>query len=155
WFIAAAFALAAVAATLSAIRAARQTSAAGATPVQFTIPPAENSFFYGLAQVPNIAISPDGRQIVFVAMTAGVQSLFVRSLSSVTVHPLPGTEQATYPFWSPDGRSVAFFSGGKLKKVSVAGGSPTAVCDAENARGGTWGGDNVILFAPAANSPLL
>jgi len=155
WIVAAAFALAAVAATLSAVRATRQGPATDAAPIQFTIPPAENSFFYGTGQVPNIAISPDGRQIAFVAMNAGVQSLVVRSLSSVTVHPLPGTEQASYPFWSPDGRSVAFFSGGKLKKVSIAGGSPTALCDAETARGGTWGADNVILFAPATNSPLM
>jgi Tol biopolymer transport system component len=71
------------------------------------------------------------------------------------VQPLPGTEQATYPFWSPDSRSVAFFAAGKLKKIQVGAGAPNVLCDAPNGRGGTWSADNIVLFAPSTTGPLL
>jgi Tol biopolymer transport system component len=81
--------------------------------------------------------------------------LFVRSLGTLTIKPLAGTENATYPFWSPDSRFVAFFAPGKLKKVQVTGGGPpSVVCDAASGRGGTWSSDNVILFAPSTSGGL-
>ena len=67
---------------------------------------------------------------------------------------LPGTEGASFPFWSPDSRTVAFFSGGKLKKVPISGGPSIPLCDALSGRGGTWSPDNTIVFTPAANRPL-
>jgi hypothetical protein len=80
--------------------------------------------------------------------------LFLRSLGTLTVTPMAGTERATYPFWSPDSRFVAFFAAGKLKKVQVADAAVSDVCDAPAPRGGTWNQDNVIVFAPAALGPL-
>src|SRR5262245_3510041 len=60
----------------------------------------------------------------------------------------PGTEGGTFPFWSPDSRFIGFFAGGKLKKVAIAGGPPTVLCDVPAGSGGSWSRDNVLLFAP-------
>ena len=76
-----------------------------------------------------VAISPDGRNVVFVAQSAGTETLWLRPLDSLAARELPGTEGATYPFWSPDSRSVAFFAVGKLKRIDVNSGASTAICD--------------------------
>jgi eukaryotic-like serine/threonine-protein kinase len=102
------------------------------------------------------AISPDGRLLVFTVMDpAGAMRLWLRPLDSLTAQPLPGTEGATFPFWSPDSRVVAFFAQGKLRKVPAAGGAPAVICDAGEGRGGSWSKDGVIVFAPQAMGPLL
>jgi hypothetical protein len=67
---------------------------------------------------------------------------------------IAGTEGASFPFWSPDSRSLAFFAGGKLKKVDTRGGAPETLTDAASGRGGTWNQDGVIVFAGRASSPL-
>ena len=143
--------VATAAAIVLAVRIARQAPAA-AEQIQFTMPAPEDSVFFNQ---PTFAVSPDGRQIVFIATTPAAPMLFVRSLGSLTIRPLPGTEQATYPFWSPDSRSVAFFAAGKLKKIQVGGGAPNVLCDAATGRGGTWSRDNIVLFASSATGPLL
>src|SRR5262249_573207 len=132
--------------------APRMRTAPSGDPIQFIVPAPDRAGFAG--QVPNFAVSPDGRQIVFVATTSGPQTLFLRSLSSVAARALTGTGGATYPFWSPDSRFVAFFASGKLRKVEVSGGSPIDICDAPNGRGGSWSAENVIVFAPAPASAL-
>ena len=71
----------------------------------------------------------------------------VRSLDETTEGPLAGTEGATFPFWSPDSRSLAFFASGKLNRIEASGGPPLALCDAVSGRGGAWGADGTILFA--------
>ena len=102
-----------------------------------------------------ISISPDGRKIAFVATDSlGRPHLYVRSLSSLTALPLPGTEGAYYPFWSPRSDFIGFFMDGKLKKIDASGGPPLSLCDAQAGRGGTWGVNDVIVFAPTANGPL-
>src|SRR5215471_1516866 len=99
----------------------------------------------------SLAISPDGRKVVFEANLDGSR-LFLRSLASTTLRPLPGTEGATYPFWSPDNRSVGFFADGKLKRTDIDGGYVQTLATATTGRGGTWNRDGVILFAPSSNN---
>ncbi len=100
------------------------------------------------------ALSPDGRQIVFVAAGDGASRLWLRSLSTTTAQPLPGTDGAAYPFWSPDSRAVAFFADGQLKRLDLGGGAPRALAAAPLGRGGSWNADGVLLFAPTAGGPL-
>ena len=101
------------------------------------------------------AISPDGHLVAFVATSPGGVKLWVRPLDSVAVHELPGTDDATFPFWSPDSRSLGFFAGGKLKRVEVAGGLPTVICDVASGRGGSWNEQGIILFNAVNDGPLL
>jgi len=98
----------------------------------------------------SFALSPDGQKIVFSGISEGVSRLWIRSLDSVSAKPLAGTEEAAFPFWSPDGRSVGFFAGGKLKRVDIDGGATQVLASVAVGRGGTWNRDGVILFAPAA-----
>ena len=100
-----------------------------------------------------LAISPDGAHLAFVASgPGGTRTLWVRSLDELTARQLPGTDNADFPFWSPDGRSVGFFAEGKLKRIETSGGPAVVLCDAApNGLGGTWSREGVILFAhPAA-----
>jgi hypothetical protein len=100
-------------------------------------------------------LSPDGANVAFVAIGSdGLSRVWVRSLDNFTARPLAGTEGAVFPFWSPDGRSVAFFAGSKLKQVELAGGPALTLCDAPGPRGGTWGTKGVIVFAPTFEGAL-
>jgi Tol biopolymer transport system component len=80
--------------------------------------------------------------------------LFLRSLGSSTAQQLSNTEGATYPFWSPDSKQIAFFADGKLKKLDLNGGAPMTVTSALDGRGGTWNIDGTILFAPETQTPI-
>ena len=119
-----------------------QTSAAA----RFLIYPAEKTSFGG-----PFAVSPDGLRVVLRATSEGKSLLWVREIDSLTAKPLAGTDDAIYPFWSPDSRFIGFFSAGKLKKIEFTGGPVQTLCDAPDGRGGTWNRDGVILFTP---SPL-
>ncbi len=105
---------------------------------------------------PGLALSPDGTQLAYVAIRDGKQQLFVRSTDGVEPRALTGTDGADNPFFSPDGQWVGFFAQGKLKKVSVAAGAVQVLCDAPGlfGKGGSWGPDNTIYFAPRNNSGL-
>jgi Tol biopolymer transport system component len=107
-------------------------------------------------QPTNFALSPDGRQIVFVASADGVSRLWLRSLATTTAQPLPGTEGATDLFWSPDGRSIGYFAGGELKRLDLdlGGGASLTLARATAGRGGTWSAEGVILFAPNISGPI-
>ncbi len=123
-------------------------------PVRATLLPPDLTSFNS-SNGGNLMVSPDGHYLAFVATdSVGNNQLFVRALSSISALPLPGTENATYPFWSYDSRSMAFFAGGKLKRVDVAGGPVTTICDATQGRGGSWNHAGVIIFAPASEGPI-
>lgn len=117
--------------------------------LRYTIAPPAGTRFSG------VALSPDGQTIVFRAVTPDATSvLWIRRLDSLTAHPLKGTEDGTDPFWSPNGRHIGFFAGGKLKRVGAENGAPDVICDAPNPRGGSWGEDDTIVFAPDSRSGL-
>jgi Tol biopolymer transport system component len=101
--------------------------------MRFTVPPPEKNFFGE-----GFALSPDGKSIVFVARNdSGIASLWVRSLDGLEPRQLSGTDGAASPFWSPDARSIGFFSNGKLRKVDAAGGPTQSLADASaDPRGG-------------------
>ena len=99
-------------------------------------------------------LSPDGMTLVFVGAentASSSLSLYVRRLDQLRATPMAGTEGALQPFFSPDGRWIAFFSGGKLKKIAVTGGAAVTLCDAPLGRGGTWTDDGSIIFTPTSS----
>jgi Tol biopolymer transport system component len=93
------------------------------------------------------AISPDQRQVVFVATSNGVARLWRRTLDSATAVVIPRTEGARLPAWKPTGTVVAFFVGSRLKQVSLADGAVRDLVDAPGALGATWLPDGSLLFA--------
>jgi serine/threonine-protein kinase len=102
------------------------------------------------------AFSPDGSQIVFVASLAGkAPQLYLRPLDLPTGAPLAGTENATQPFFSPDGQWVGFFALGKMRKIPVHGGPVVLLSDAPVPHGASWAGDDTIVYAPNFGSGLL
>jgi Tol biopolymer transport system component len=103
----------------------------------------------------SLAISPDGRQLVFVATSEGRQKLWLRALKDVTARPLTGTEDATFPFWSPDGRSIGFFADRQLKRIDVESGTLRTLTGAEGGRGGTWNQEGIIVFQPSGGGTAL
>jgi tRNA A-37 threonylcarbamoyl transferase component Bud32 len=102
------------------------------------------------------ALAPDGSQIVYVASIVGKpQQLYLRALEQQTATPIPGTENAIQPFFSPDGQWVGFFALGKMRKVSLHGGPVTPLCDAPVPHGANWASDDMITFAPNFGSGLM
>jgi serine/threonine protein kinase/Tol biopolymer transport system component len=120
------------------------------------LPPTGAAFVTMVASSGPPVLSPDGSRLAFIARDEkGKILLYVRLLTSLTAQPLNGTDDAMYPFWSPDSREVAFFAGSKLKKINASGGPPQTVCDATVGRGGAWSKQGVIVFAPTPNQALL
>jgi Tol biopolymer transport system component len=118
--------------------------------VRMTLAPPDGTEEFGRSA----AVSPDGRWLTFIASTDGRQMLWVRALNALESQPLAGTEDASYPFWSPDSDHIGFFAGGKLKTVDAKGSPPVTLADAYNGRGGTWGTDGTIIYAPGFIDPL-
>jgi Tol biopolymer transport system component len=100
----------------------------------------------------SLAVSPDGRSVVVAAMANDRRQLWLRPLDALQFQAMPGTEDAAYPFWSPDARYIGFFAQGKLKKVPVSGGPAQSLCDAADGRGGSWNRDDVIVFSPVGGT---
>ena len=150
WLAAALAVIAVIVTAVVALRTSR-SGAVATDPVQFTIAPPEKTVFGGPAAGgtginAQLAISPDGHHIAFVAGAPSAFQLWLRPVASADARPLPGTEGSAFPFWSHDSRSIAFFAGGKLKKVAIAGGPPVVLADAAGGLGGSWSRDDVIVF---------
>jgi len=116
-------------------------------PISAEINPPTGTDFGGAVQGP-VTISPDGKRLIFAAGDAKGSRLWLRDLASGRTQALPDTEDALFPFWSPDARFVAFFEAGKLNRISVDGGPVQIICDAVEGRGGTWSPNGTIVFTP-------
>jgi predicted Ser/Thr protein kinase len=148
----AAWAVAIVSVAITLFLALRPAAAPPAAEVvRLNLNPPEGASFTGArvatVGVPQFALSPDGRSIVFVASATGARpTLWLRPLQADPARVMPGTDGADSPFWSPDSRWVGFFADGKLKKIPAGGGPALAIADAPDSRGGSWGPDETILF---------
>jgi serine/threonine protein kinase len=124
----------------------------------FSIPPPDRGGFTATpssVRTAQFALSPNGRRLVFVA-SVGYEApqLWVRELDALRADPLPGTQGAEYPFWSPDSESVGFFANGSLKRIDPGGGPARVLAPASHGRGGAWSRQGLILFAPDTVSGL-
>lgn len=102
----------------------------------------------------SFVVAPDARKIAFTAYLNGKMMLWVRDLDSLDAKPLPGTESAAMPFWSPDSRSIAFFTPFKLKIIQISGGPCRDLADVIVGKGGAWNRDGIIVFCPRPVGPL-
>jgi Tol biopolymer transport system component/predicted Ser/Thr protein kinase len=112
---------------------------------------------YFLAAVPftlhDLALAPDGHTVAAVGVSESGKNktLWLYDVGGQRPRELAETEGASFPFWSPDGKAVAFFADGKLKRVDIGGGPAQLICDAPAARGGTWNRNGVIVFSPSGH----
>ncbi len=121
--------------------------------LRLDINPPDGSQISQATNTTGFSLSPDGRFVAYVATEKGKTSLWLRSLDGTSDKPLAGTEDPGLPFWSPDGKSIAFFSRGKLRRVELSGGDSQEICDTAQGIGGSWGPNGQILYG-AWNSGL-
>jgi len=116
--------------------------------MQFAIPLAD--------EVSHLALSPDGATLAYVSTqeSSGLPVLYIQRIGSPDSRALPGTEGASYPFWSPDGQYLAFFANGKLMKVALSGGAPQVLTNVWAARSGSWSKNSVIIFEPDSGAAI-
>ena len=131
----------------------RETASERPNEVKFSITLPEDERIAAM-ELGAVAMSPDGRAIVYVAGRGNTTQLMVRALESGVARPLQGTSGAVSPFFSPDGGWVGFFADGKLKKAPAGGGIAVAICDAPDGLGGSWSGEGTIVFAAATGGGL-
>ena len=148
WALVTVFAMSLVAALALAAVLYMQQGQSDAFVTRFSAPfPEEWTWAPDIRTSVNLAVSRDGRHVAFVALGVNRQTgLWIRELGALTPRPLPGTEGASSPFWSPDNRALGFFADGKLKRIDLSGSPAVTLCDAPDNRGGSWGSD-VIIFA--------
>jgi eukaryotic-like serine/threonine-protein kinase len=147
--------MAVVAIAAAAVVAGWHLKPAAPLPVMRTVialPPDQQ--LAGLTQ-PVVALSHDGKQLAYVASrSGGPQQLFLRAMDGLEARPIPGTEGAVSPFFSPDDQWVGFFTPGTLKKVSVNGGAAVTLAGAGGPRGASWNTPGTIIFSPETNTTL-
>jgi serine/threonine-protein kinase len=100
------------------------------------------------------ALSPDGAYLAYVASEGGTQQIYLRPMDSLEAKPIPGTEGAIGPFFSPDSQWIGFFAGGKLKKIPVSGGAPQTIGNGAIPGGASWSSQGMIAFSPLSNGAL-
>jgi tRNA A-37 threonylcarbamoyl transferase component Bud32/WD40 repeat protein len=141
------------------VRPARATGGADVRRVDLVLPDSAPVEFIGEALIgvgqTAIALAPDGRTLVYVGGRSGRPLLYVRSLARFEATPLPGTEGAFSPFFSPDGAWIGFIADDQLKKVSITGGPVTVLADAALSLGGVWSTRGEILFLTAYGARIL
>jgi serine/threonine protein kinase len=121
-------------------------------------PPAGHVLRYTIAtpesttSLHSLAISPDGRLLALAVDVKGKRQLWLRALDSFQARPMPGTDDATYPFWSPDSRNIGFFAQNKLKKIPANGGPAQTLCNVFDGLGGSWNREDVIVFSAGRSS---
>ncbi len=142
---ASACALVTVMAGLMGVRAFHPVAMAPETRLEITTPPTGD---------PTVAISPDGLKVVFAARSGGPSRVWLRTFDSLVARPLPGTENGSALFWSPDSRSIGFFADGKLKRMDIDGGSVQTLASAPAGLGGAWNRDGTILFSSNPGRPI-
>jgi eukaryotic-like serine/threonine-protein kinase len=135
----------------------RSPASSRAPVIQFALAPPPGTRFAISFETTFLALSPDGSQVTLVARPVdGLSRIWLRPLSAVEARPLAGTEGASSAFWSPDGRSLAFFAGNQLKRIDLSGGSPVTICEVPEHIGlfGTWGQGGQILFASVEGTAI-
>ncbi len=132
----------------------KPTSAPKPRPVTRTVVALPSGERLDATSRPAMAVSPDGSNIAYAATRGDAHQLYLRTLDSLEAKPIPGTEGAFNPFFSPDGQWLGFFAGGKLKKVSVNGGAALTLTDASAPLGASWSSQGMIVFAPVSGGPL-
>lgn len=151
WLLVAALALVAVVGWLRS-RGAEPVTPAEPKRLSFALPDGHE---VATEYRPAVAVSPGGRQVVFTARDGeGGRRLYSRRIGDLEPRPLPGGEDGSGPFFSPDGEWLGFFAYGKLKKIPAEGGVSIALADASNSRGATWMADDSIVFSPTFSSGL-
>jgi serine/threonine-protein kinase len=138
-------------ATSLAVRNLKPSPPRPVTRTVITLPPGER---LAVADQPAVALSPDGTLLAYVAIQGGTQQLYLRAMDSMVASPIAGTEEGVNPFFSPDGRWLGFFAGGKLKKVPVSGGAAQSLDDTAFPVGASWSSQGMIAFAPTPVSVL-
>jgi len=136
-------------------RAAVRGSEARLASLAVRLDPGLHLYRLNLEQSGVLALSPDGSHLVFVGQQENQRRLYLRPLDLPTITPVEGSDGGIGPFFSPDGRWIAFFAHGKLQKAPVGGGQSIPLCEVGLTRGGAWGPDDTIVFAPTATAPLL
>jgi serine/threonine protein kinase/Tol biopolymer transport system component len=115
------------------------------------LPPADTEFTAVVEGA--LTLSPDGSKLAFLTGDPSDTKLWIRDVATGAVHQME-IDRPTFPFWSPDGKNIGFFSAGKLKKVALAGGPVQVLCDAPEGRGASWSPRGVIIFTPNIFEPL-
>ncbi len=151
-WIAVTAALSVVAIALAGALWLRQPAPAESPTIRFEITPPEGVNF---TRPDRFAVSPDGRLVVYSAISGRGRALWLRPLESTESRMLAGTELGRSPFWSPDSRTIGYFTNGKLMRLDAAGGSPLVVCNASPTGQGAWNRDGVILFTTGVQGQLL
>jgi len=152
--LATAAAAAAVLATLGVARSFLPGAAATGGTLAHVSVPLPDGHELGAVNLRPLAVSADGATLAYVGLHEGRNQVYLRSLREPVPRVLDGTEGGASPFFSPDGQWIGFFADGKLKKIAVGGAALQALADAPYQRGGSWGSDGYIYFAPANSSGI-